>query len=388
MIFSALQNKTVQPQILFVGGCVRNAVLGLPPGDCDLATIHPPFEVTRRLEGAKIKVIPTGIDHGTVTAVVSGKPFEITTLRRDIKTDGRHAVVFFTQDWSLDAQRRDFTMNTLLADTAGNVYDPTGQGLSDLDAGRVVFVGDPAQRIAEDHLRILRFFRFHACYGRGEPDSEALAACQDAASNITTLSRERITQEILKILAIDHPANILEIMFKCNVMGDFVNLNCEISHLGMLTGLQKRLGSVSTASVMARLTFLCAGDPEHIPVIEKYLLFSNAARRTLESLLNATRSPFGIKERLYRFGRDVGGQSLLILAAMTGAVISENELDLIRHWEIPVLPVSGGDLKEMGLPDGPRIGEILKDVETWWVEWDFQPDRTQCLERAQGLLQG
>jgi poly(A) polymerase len=241
-VFSALQNKAAHPQVLFVGGCVRNAVLGLPPGDCDLATIHPPFEVTRRLEDVGIKVVPTGIDHGTVTAVVDGKPFEITTLRRDVETDGRHAVVSFTQDWSLDAQRRDFTINTLLADGAGNLYDPTGDGLSDLEAGRVVFVGDPVQRIAEDYLRILRFFRFYAFYGRGRPDAAALAACRAAAGKIADLSRERVTQEILKIIAADGAADILEIMAAQNVMKDFVHPQCKIANLAMLAGLQKRLG--------------------------------------------------------------------------------------------------------------------------------------------------
>jgi poly(A) polymerase len=382
-VFSALQNKAVQPQVLFVGGCVRNAVLGLLSGDCDLATIHPPFEVTRRLEEAGIKVVPTGIDHGTVTAVAGGKPFEITTLRRDVQTDGRHAVIAFTQDWNLDAQRRDFTINTLLADASGQVYDPTGQGIADLEAGRVIFVGDPAQRIAEDYLRILRFFRFHAFYGRGEPDAAALAACREAAENISTLSRERITQEMLKIVAVDHPADILEIMFAHNVMKDFAHPDSIVCNLNMLTGLQKRLGSVSVA---ARLAFLCAGDIDHLPVIEKYLLFSNAGRRVLESLLKAIRSPLGMKGRLYHYGRDVGGQSILILAAMAGAVIRDDDLELIRHWEIPEFPVTGADLKEMGIAEGPRMGEILEDTETWWVEWDFQPDRAQCLERARGMI--
>ena len=211
-IMRILNGGAAEPLALFVGGCVRNALAGEAVTDIDIATRLTPPEVMERCAAADIRAIPTGIDHGTVTAVVDGAPFEITTLRRDVETDGRHAVVAFSQDWREDAQRRDFTMNTLLADSGGHVYDPTGQGISDLAAGRVVFVGDPAQRIAEDYLRILRFFRFHARYGKGAPDAAALAACAAAADRIATLSRERISQEFFRILAAENPAPILRLM--------------------------------------------------------------------------------------------------------------------------------------------------------------------------------
>ena len=203
---------------LFVGGCVRNALLGQPVDDIDIVSILRPDEVTKKLEAVGIKVIPTGIDHGTVTAVASGKPFEITTLRKDVETDGRHAVIEFSTDWAEDARRRDFTMNTLLMDLEGNIYDPLGCGLEDLRARRVVFVGDPRERIAEDHLRILRYFRFHALYSAGLPDKKALSACRAASDKIAGLSKERITQEFFKILSVDNQAEILALMFDNGIL--------------------------------------------------------------------------------------------------------------------------------------------------------------------------
>ena len=382
-VMSALQDAGSEPQALFVGGCVRNTLLGLPTGDVDIATVHPPQDSTRRLESAGIKVVPTGIDHGTVMAVADGVPFEVTTLRRDVATDGRHAVVAFTTDWNEDAQRRDFTVNTLFADGAGHIYDPTGKGLSDIDANRIVFVGDPEKRIAEDVLRILRFFRFHAAYGQGAPDAAALAACRKAAPLIQNLSRERITQEIFKILTGPDPAGILEIMFQNGVMADLAHPECELAALNMLIGLQNRLGAVS---LEARLAMLAAGQAAHLPVLEKYLLLSGQQKKTLTQILRAVRSPTTIKERLYYYGRESGGQSLLVLAALMGGKISDDEIGLIRDWAIPVFPVSGADLKKLGVAEGPSMGEILKAVEEWWVEWDFQQDRAQCLDRAREIL--
>ncbi|MBI2234733.1 MAG: CCA tRNA nucleotidyltransferase [Micavibrio aeruginosavorus] len=359
-VMAALGDASGEPAALFVGGCVR-----------------------RRLGAAGIKAVPTGIDHGTVTAVTGGKPFEITTLRRDVETDGRHAVVAFTKDWREDAQRRDFTINTLLADAAGNVFDPTGQGVADLESRRVVFVGDPSRRIAEDYLRILRFFRFHAFYGQGAPDAAALAACRAAADKITTLSRERITQEILKILSVDNPADILVLMFENNVMRDLAHAEYQPEKMRMLCGLQKRMGH---ESLMARLAILAAGHDRHLDALRKYLVLSNNQDHDLALMLEAALSPTTLKERLYRYGREVGGQSLLLLAVLMDGVIGAEDMAVIRDWDIPVMPLTGEDVKRMGLAQGPEIGVILKAVEAWWVEWDFQPDRAQCLERARGLL--
>lgn len=381
-VFAALSDSG-EPQILFVGGCVRNAVLGLPPGDYDLATVHAPEEVTRRLQAAGIKVVPTGIAHGTVTAVVDGHPFEITTLRQDVETDGRRAVVAFTDDWAEDAQRRDFTMNTLLADLDGRVYDPTGRGLADLRAGRVVFVGDPGQRIAEDYLRILRFFRFHALYGRGAPDAAALDACWAAADKIATLSRERITQETERIVAVDDPADILGLMRGQRVMADLFHPRCDLAALNALARLQKQAEMISVA---ARLAMLAAGDTAHMAVFEKYLLLSRERQKSLESLFIAMGRDIGLPERLYRFGREVAGQSLLIRAAMGKDEVRAEEIEMIRYGSIPVFPMGGNDLKVLGVDAGPRMGVILHDLEEWWIAQNFTPDHDQCLDQARITL--
>ena len=209
------------PQALFVGGCVRNLLLDKSVEDIDIATVLSPDNVMQALGDEGVKVIPTGIEHGTVTAVIGEQVYEITTLRQDTQADGRRAVVEFTDCWVEDARRRDFTMNTLLMDLKGNVFDPLNSGVSDIDARKVRFVGNAAQRIEEDHLRILRFFRFSALYGAGEFDAEGLRACEAGAENISKLSRERITQEFFKIIASDKPADVIKVMFEHGVLKDF-----------------------------------------------------------------------------------------------------------------------------------------------------------------------
>ncbi|MFQ5959208.1 MAG: CCA tRNA nucleotidyltransferase, partial [Alphaproteobacteria bacterium] len=204
-------------EVRFVGGCVRDAVAGRKVTDVDIATPDPPETVIRLLEAAGIRVVPTGIKHGTVTAVVARRPFEITTLRRDVETYGRHAKVAFTDDWTADAARRDFTINALFCAPDGTLYDPFG-GLDDLRAGRVRFVGDAVQRIREDVLRLLRFFRFYAHYGRPPPDAEALAACRAMALALPSLSGERVCAELLRLLAADDPAAVLELMIEADVL--------------------------------------------------------------------------------------------------------------------------------------------------------------------------
>jgi poly(A) polymerase len=378
-IFDALGEGLVR----FVGGFVRNSYLGLRETDADMATVLHPGEVTRFLQQAGIKVVPTGIDHGTVTAVVNGRPFEITTLRRDVETDGRRAVVSFTTDWAEDAQRRDFTMNTLLADFEGNVFDPTGQGITDLKSGRVVFVGEPAQRIAEDYLRILRFFRFHALYGRGTPDAVALDACRAAAAKITTLSRERITQEMRKIVAIDDPVSILEVMRNCGVMIDFYHPGYKTESMKSLCQLQRKYDVVM---VEPRLYLLAGGDEGHKTVFDQYMVFSNEQARLLTSLFVAVATPCGMKERLYRFGRVMALQSVLVMAAMEDVTPDAETMELLQQWDIPALPVSGDDLKDMGILPGPQMGDVLRAVEAWWIAADFMPGRDECRDQAKSFI--
>ena len=369
--------------VRFVGGCVRNSYLGLAPGDADMATLHHPEEVTRLLTAGGIKVVPTGIDHGTVTAVVNGIPFEITTLRRDVETDGRHALVDYSDDWAEDAQRRDFTMNTLLADFDGNVFDPTGNGLADLRAGRVVFVGEPGQRIAEDYLRILRFFRFHAMYGRGAPDAAALDACRVAADQIRTLSRERIMQEMMKIIAMDDPVSILELMRANHVISDLFHPAYQSDSLKTLCALQAQTGAVM---VEPRLYIIAGGDADHRVVFDRYFVFSKERSRIFDTLFVAVAMPCGVKERLYRFGRVIAMQSILIIAAMDDVTPDAETMDLLGNWDIPVLPLAGDDLKEIGVEAGPQMGEILRAVEAWWIAADFAPGRDQCRDQAKSII--
>lgn len=377
-LFALLQDDggAVPPQLLFVGGCVRNAVLGLPPGDMDLATVHRPDAVIERLSRGGVKVVPTGIDHGTVTAVVDGRPFEITTLRRDVATDGRRAVVAFTDDWAEDAARRDFTMNTLLMDRAGRVYDPLGLGLADALAGRVVFVGNPAQRIAEDYLRILRFFRFYGAYGRGEPDVAALAACRAAAGEIPRLSRERITQEVLKITMLDKAVDIFNILFENNILSDFSHVDYDAGALARLIALQ---GTKKRPDVAARLALFWLGYPEY--EIPNYILLSNNKLKKLKHIIMFRRAPLTTREALYRLGRETGEQALLAHAALGGM----DDVDLASDWTIPALPLDGNALQAIGIPAGPRMGEILKQVEDWWIAHDFNPGPDDCLNRARAI---
>lgn len=370
-VMAALNGGAEQAQALFVGGCVRNALMGRGVDDVDIATRLVPEEATRRLEQAGIRVVPTGLAHGTVTAVCGGKGFEITTLRRDVETDGRHATIAFTDDWREDAARRDFTMNTLLADGAGAVYDPQETGLADLEAGRVRFVGDPAARIAEDYLRILRFFRFHAIYGRGAADPSALAACGAAAEKIGGLSRERITHEVLKIIMADDPAAALGLMFGCGVLAGLAGAAYDPAVLTRLA--QGRAGAA------ARLAVLDMPDAAR----ERYLILPNRILKDMEILAAALSGLDAVDDSaakllIYRHGADHAAQILLSYAALHGG---QADLFLVQNWTPPRFPLTGDDVMKAGVPAGPQVGAILKELERWWIGQDFQPGRVECLER-------
>ena len=364
-IMGALNVPGAAPLALFVGGAVRNTLMGFPVGDIDIATIHTPAQVTEILSRAGVKVIPTGIDHGTVTAVTDGAAFEITTLRRDVDTDGRHANVAFTDNWVEDAARRDFTMNALYAAPDGAIYDPTGQGLADLEQRRVKFVGDPAARIAEDYLRILRFFRFHAYYGAGDMDVGALSACRASADKIATLSRERITHEFLKILSAENPAPVLSVMFENGVLSEIIaseNFNgCQNPEMNVISKL-----------------FILSGMKDKD--FSKWLILSNTQKKYMADLSLASQELKTLSEKTIRrlvhlFGNDVAYQTALI----KGADIKLSAL--AKNVNVPVLPVNGDDLITAGIPAGPELGRQLKSIEDWWIAQDFMPDRTACLEK-------
>jgi poly(A) polymerase len=386
-VMAALGGPGATPTTLFVGGCVRNTLAGRPVDDIDLASVLTPEEVLKRLEAARLRGVPTGLAHGTVTAVSGGRGFEVTTLRRDLETDGRRAVVGFTDDWVQDAQRRDFTMNTLLAAPDGSVYDPLGRGLADLRARRVVFVGDPDRRIAEDRLRVLRFFRFHGAYADGPPDEAALSACARAAGDLSSLSRERITQEFMKILSGRDPARVLELMAGCGVVPELCAGPSARRILSSLCALQAANDAPEDPS--ARLAALAETDPARLERLADSLVLPNARRDRARALCAASGDvpadpDSSVLPLLYRHGLEASVQAVL-LALASGRVPAAalRLLPRLRAAPRPVFPVSGADLIALGVSAGPRMGAILADLERWWLEQNCAPNRTALLARVQ-----
>ncbi len=371
-----------------IGGAVRNALLGLPAHDVDIATTVLPEAVMRQAAAAGFHPVPTGIGHGTVTVVVSGTPFEVTTLRQDIDTDGRHAVVRFGRDFELDALRRDFTINALSVDRAGTVFDYTG-GIADLGERRIRFIGDPARRIAEDYLRILRFFRFHAQYGRGALDEAGLAACLAAKEGLTRLSRERIRQETLKLLvapgAVPAVAALLE-----GGLGDVVfGAKTCFALFRRLVTAEASLG-LDTAP-MLRLRALLAMREGDVPRLQERLRLSNGEAEFLRLLaageprLHPGLSRHERLEALYGLVRVAGenaralyaGRALLAWAAGAEEAPGEGLRELVGDvplMHVPVFPVSGRELLAAGMPHGPLIGEALERIEKAWVDAGFPQD--------------
>jgi poly(A) polymerase len=361
--------------VRLVGGAVRDGLAGQPVTDIDLATAFSPQEVTARLEAAKIKAIPTGLAHGTVTAVLSSGPIEITTLRRDVATDGRHATVAFTDDWKEDAARRDFTINALSADPfSGIVFDYFG-GTDDLARGRVAFIGDPLQRIAEDHLRIMRFFRFHARYGRGEPDSAAIAACTRRANDLMALSRERIADELLKIVALPDPGGVIALMIS---RGIFKPVLPEIGDAAPLVRLVTREAEAGiSGDPTRRLAALLSADTTVAEEIAARLKFSNAKRKRLACA--AARVPEDATDP----------KALAYWVGLEGAVdrllLGNGDARMLSGWTVPTFPISGGAIVAHGIKAGPDVAHILKAVERQWVNEGF-PDKARVEAIVDGLI--
>ena len=351
-------------EIRFVGGAVRDTLLGLAVKDIDCATRLLPGESSRRITAAGFKAIPTGIAHGTVTALLPSGPVEVTTLRRDVATDGRHAVVAFTDEWREDAARRDFTINALSADPlTGEVHDYF-DGVADLDRGVVRFIGDPLQRIAEDHLRILRLFRFHARFGRGAPDPQALAACIARANDLMALSRERIADELLKLLGCDDPGATVRLMVESGIFRPIIP---EIDGAGVerLIRLIARERSADVAGApLRRLGALLPPDPAITVSVAQRLKLSKAATRRLEQALSADDSARALA---YRFGPETAADILLRGEKDVATLGLEQLLD----WERPRLPVGGGELIEQGLSAGPTVAATLQAIERRWIAEDF-----------------
>jgi poly(A) polymerase len=364
----------------FVGGCVRDALLGRSIGDIDIATAEPPQQVVALLRKRRIKVVPTGIAHGTVTAVARGRAFEITTLRRDVETFGRRARVAFDADWIEDAKRRDFTMNALFLDAAGAVFDCVG-GVADLRAGRVCFVGDPEMRIREDVLRLLRFYRFLAHYGRTPPDAAARAACRQLAPLLPTLSVERVAGETTKLLRAPDPLPSLRLMAEDGVLAaalpEFVRLD-----------LLARLAALEPApDPVRRMAALVRPDAAQAEAFALRLKLSNKSRERLVALaappwqVDLAGDARAQRRALHALGAELYRDLVLLAAAETGAGSSASLLRLADAWVDPEFPVRGQDLVAAGLPPGPEIGRLLAALRAWWEEEDFRPDREACLAR-------
>jgi poly(A) polymerase len=363
----------------FVGGAVRDALLGLPIGDIDIATPAPPERVTELLEKAGIRVVPTGLAHGTVTAVIPPRHFEITTLRRDVETYGRRARVAFDADWAADAARRDFTINAIFLAPDGTIYDPVG-GLADLQAGHVRFVGDPSTRIAEDVLRLLRYYRFEARFGSGEGDEPARAACRAAAHLLPTLSIERVAQELIRLLETPDPSRALQMMAEDGALAVMLP---EARHLGRLA---RMIAIEPEPDALRRLAALIEADADGADALAERLHFQNAWRERLRGLtppwpLDPLGSPAAQRRSLYRLGAEQYRDTALLLAA-DGGISSEqlaSLLALARDWTAPEFPISGHDVTALGIPPGPRVGALLDTVERWWEAADFAADREATL---------
>lgn len=364
-------------QARFVGGCVRDAILGRKLGDFDIATTLRPEAVMAACEQAGCKVVPTGIKHGTVTVIASHQPFEVTTLRRDVSTDGRWAEVEYTDDWQQDAARRDFTMNALFCDRQGHVTD-FFSGLEDLKAGLVRFVGMPEQRIKEDVLRILRFFRFHAHYGRAAPDAGGLAACKALAHLLPALSAERVRTELLKTLQAENPVPVWRLM---NDVGVFTALGLPFSNLSRLEQVAGYENALARPDAIRRLWAVTAGE---MPDIGSRLRLSNDEAQRLKALVPLPVLPSGDEARL-RMAYRLSVQTIVDVLVVSGQATRSN-LDLFENWQRPQFPLKGADLAALGVAQGPQMGVILGKVEQWWVEQNFAPDHAACMAQARSLL--
>ena len=371
-VFAALEARGGKGCVRFVGGCVRNALMQRPVTDLDLSTQLLPDDVESALAAAGIKSVPTGKAFGTITAVVGGEPFEITSLREDVETDGRRAVVKFTDDWTKDAQRRDFYLNALYADIDGLVYDPTGSGIADAEGGRVRFIGEAEQRIREDYLRILRFFRFTAGYA-AEVDAGSLAACETLRDGIDGLSGERVQQELLKTFAVADPTDVFRIMLERDILAHVLpGLIFPRADLPVLATMVSATDDPERR-LMALLSEATALSVEALRGLQVRLRWST---RLLVRLREAGEALAGVAggeklhKLIYLYGRDAVVDALYLASARTGESVDAAMADVLS-FRIRMFPLKGSDLIARGMTAGPGVGTHLKQIETDWVNHDF-----------------
>jgi tRNA nucleotidyltransferase/poly(A) polymerase len=363
-----------------VGGAVRNALLGVPLGDIDIATTALPPEAIRRVAAAGFKAVPTGIEHGTVTVVAGNRAFEVTTLREDVVTDGRHAKVAFGRDWRRDAERRDFTINALSVTREGDVHDYVG-GLADIAARRVRFIGDPARRIAEDYLRILRFFRFHAAYGEGAPDAAGLAACVAERAGLDALSRERVRMEMLKLLPATHVVPTLAVMTETGLLGTVLGGVPLLASLSNMAKLEAALGLAPDP--IRRLGALAVLVVEDADRLRERLRLANAEHERLRVMGDAwwrvgpADGDASDRMLLYRLGERFTDRVLLAWSR-SPAGVSDAEWRALAllpdRWTPPSFPLKAADFIERGVAKGPRLGAALRGAEKAWIAEGFPLD--------------
>jgi poly(A) polymerase len=378
-LFAALARDGIAAR--FVGGCVRNAVLGRMIDDLDIAVDRPPQDVMRALEAADIKVVPTGLRHGTVTAIANSVVFELTTLRRDVETDGRRAVVAFTDDWQEDASRRDFTFNALYADPDGTLYDPF-DGRADLAAGKVRFIGDPDTRIAEDRLRVLRFFRFHAWYGRPPIDGPSYQACARNAGTLGSLSGERVRKELLRTLEAPDAADALDAMREAGVLDRW------LPEFDGSTRLRALAAREDERDGLRRLAAVLSVGADPVAIGKRLKLSTQEALRlevmlAREPVMDIAGGAKAWRAGIYRLGNGLYADRLLLATDAPGDWRAA--LAMARTWTPPDPPVSGGDALKLGLKPGPKVGALIDAVERWWIDGDFAADRAACLAELERL---
>ncbi len=393
-VIAALTAKGAE--VRFVGGCVRDALAGRKVQDIDIATQLPPEEVTRLLDAAGIKAVPTGIQHGTVTAVAGGKPFEITTLRVDVETYGRKAKVAFTDDWTADAARRDFTFNALSCAPDGMLYDPFG-GEADLMAGRVRFVGEARARIEEDYLRLLRFFRFQAHFGKQPPDPEALEIAAELAPELDRLSGERIREELLRLLQAPDPIPVVEIMIARRILREILPTAPDAA---LLRALMRAETTDEPVDPILRLAAVLEPGRDRAERIAERLRLSNRQRFALVYLLDPPLDPLAevsLKD-LHRAVRKLGASLSRKLLHLSWARHHRGDeravpdeafqaaIEDIERLASKRFPLLGRDALALGVCEGPELGHLLESVEEWWAERDFAPSREDCLTRLRELI--
>ena len=401
-IFQALQANGKEAR--FVGGCIRNAVFGLPVNDIDIATPETPTQVMKLLNTANIKTIPTGIAHGTVTAVINSKAFEITSLRIDVKNHGRHATVLYTDDWLSDAKRRDFTINSMSSNIHGDIFDPLN-GLEDLGKRHIRFVGIAKARIEEDLLRLLRFFRFHATFGGSSLDRDAISACRAFAPRLNELSAERIQSELFKILEAPNPAETLILMKGERILEHFLPEAQNFGRLRTISWLETSAIKVDSVypNVIRRLAAILPTDKNGHKKVTKRLNLSKMQCNQIAIMTNNTCCPSPemsqTEQQQALFTLGANNFRNLTLLNWSQELSTETRhphkrtkqwLDLIDfadNWQKPICPVKGSDLTDLGLKQGPVFGEILNEVEYWWCKGAFKADRKQCMEKINRLLE-